>query len=205
MSPMSLSFSAFMCWFPPKRLGQNCVLSYFTFFSFPGELDSNLNNFSPAYFSTHYSSALLQLFSTLLWPQRRLLPAFVCIIIYHCRFPCCRRRFGSRRTQQASFFRTLLTTTTTTTMGTTQQRACFDLCVRRVRLAYFADSTVFVLRGYSVGAILLYSKLFCTPLLGYFYLGTTARHWRLQQEGRAPPTTKCCSCKFLRNNFLDQR
>lgn len=32
----------------------NWVRSYFTFFSFPDELVSNLNNFSPAYFSTHF-------------------------------------------------------------------------------------------------------------------------------------------------------
>lgn len=32
----------------------NWVRSYFTFFSFPDELVSNLNIFSPAYFSTHF-------------------------------------------------------------------------------------------------------------------------------------------------------
>lgn len=127
----------------------NWVRSYFTFFSFPDELVSNLNNFSPAYFSTHLFN-----FSPL-----------------------------ARGTRFLFFPAPLAATDNATTL----------ICV-------FAPPTTIALRFFVVVVLRIYSG--SRPSERSYTMHTSIP---LQQEGRAPTTSKCCSCKFLRNNFLGQR
>lgn len=125
---------------------------YFTCFSFPDDLDSNLNNFSPAYFP--HTSTLLATFLprgpnacfALLTGQTLYCPVRVLLFIA--------RRLSVRFSTTAATStapRTSFLFSCTRLWGRCGDNACFDLCVRRARLA--SHSTTRFSSGYGHGLI----------------------------------------------------